>query len=232
MTGSAWWKTTPLALLLIACLLGTACSGEEPLEPVAATPTPSPSSPTAAEPAPALVDPDEVLRPVAGFRFKRLPQKVRARTRDSFGKLLGEDLYAVAVREVIETREKKQGHKQRKDRGDRRKRAGRRKRSRERRPPPRSVTLIVISVEVPSADLVEDFQKAAVEGLTSDNPGRRISIAGTRAYLSRRVTRKGLHRIFFFYEDTVLVQSFSRSLHTLEKLNTRLLRALRDQPSG
>ncbi len=111
---------------------------------------------------------------------------------------MGEHLYKITVRQAVEEKSSSRPAK---------------------RPfVPDQATVIAISVELESSDFVDEFQDAAVIGMTESAEAETLYLGGHEVYFSRSATKKGLHRVFFFFRDTVLVQVYSRKPATVKSV--------------
>jgi hypothetical protein len=127
--------------------------------------------------------------------------QIRKRARAAFGKLIGRNLFGVAVRRV-----ERRAPEQRRTHRTRHKRKGRR----HRRPPRASpeAVLIAISVDVPPGGTQKGFQRSAVEALSQDTSSVLIHLGGYEAHFSKNATPRHQSRVFFFLKGTVLMQVF------------------------
>jgi hypothetical protein len=178
---------------VVVILSVTACSASGD-EEVGAAPTEAPGSTASSQgPPPPFVSSEEVFLPIEGVRFTKLSASVRAKTQRAFRELFGDQRFEVAVRGAHLDDEKRPG------------------------------TVMAISVEVPAAELVDDFQDAAVDGMIEIAPSTEIDLDGSPAYISESINDRGLRRIFFFYKETVLVQAFAPTDSILKLLATEIL---------
>ena len=186
-------------LLLLSLLLSTACSDSGPdgsvPTTVLATPRPSPSPS-----APPAVEPSEIFEGVAGYRFVPGDPKLRARAEREFDAVLEAEFRPVALkRALLEQRGQSKG-------------------------PVPELIVVVLSFELPNGTVVEGFQSAVVESLSQQADSDEIDLGGYPAYVTERATPREQSRVFFFYEDTALVQIFGKQAPAV-RLAERIIEA-------
>ena len=194
MSPTGLWISSPsrrralrVPLLVPVLLFAAACSGGGSEPKSLSTPSSPPSSATpsaqpSAESSPPPVFPAKaVFEGFAGYRLKGVRPEVRERATRSFTSFIGSPLHSVALKRVL-TKEKRK---------------------------PAISTVIALSVTVEDEASLETFQTEVIETLSQQASSSEVTMRGRQtAYFSEDATPRHLARMFFFIQDTVLVQVF------------------------
>jgi hypothetical protein len=135
------------------------------------------------------VPPADVFEGIGGYRFLPASPRLRERTERRFNALLGTKLHAVALK-----RAKPDEPKRRRERG----------------PVPPELVVLVLSFDLQPGETVEGFHSEVTDTLAEAIGVTEVRLGGRPAYLTKDATPRHQSRVFFFFEETVVVQVFGR----------------------